>query len=239
MSLRTASLALLLVGSSLVAACTGAPATGDAIVSITTPTPPVPVTPALVPGSITSNGSGTLALMGATSLRFSIDPQGGKAPYTVTWNFGDGTAPLDGLNTTHVFANTGNFNVVATVKDSQAPQKTETSSTTVRVRNVSGRWRVSFGGAMSAQNMDIVQNGAVILANMNETNDGLGSGTGAVSNPRQMSTTLTFPKGTDPYSATFVGTVSDDLMTWTGTAVGFMACPCGFTASRSQPPTEP
>lgn len=237
MSLRTASLALLLVGASM-AACTGAPATGEAIVTITTPTPPAPVIPALVPGSIRSS-AGTFALMGATSIGFNVDPQGGKAPYTVTWNFGDGTAPLEGLATTHVFANTGNFNVVATVKDSQAPQKTETSSTTVRVRNVSGRWRVSFGGAMSAQNIDIVQNGPVILANMNETNDGLGSGTGAVSNPRQMSTTLTFPKGTDPYSATFVGTVSDDLMTWSGTAVGFMACPCSFTAQRAQPPAEP
>ena len=46
------------------------PATGEAIVTITTPTPPAPVIPALVPGTIRSN-AGTFALMGATSIGFS------------------------------------------------------------------------------------------------------------------------------------------------------------------------
>ena len=219
-------------------ACTGAPAKGDGVVTITTPTPPAPVIPPLVPGAIVS-APGSLALMAATNVSLSIAPAGGKAPYTVSWNFGDGSAPFVGLTAPHVFNNSGNFNVIATITDADA--KVDTASTIVRVRNVTGRWRIGFGGAsLLPENMDIVQNGAVLVTNINETSDGLGSGTGAVSNPRQMSATLTFEGALPtPYSVTFVGSVSADLLTWTGTAVGYGACPCNFTATRLPPPAEP
>lgn len=238
MSLRIAIPALFLVGT-LTAACTGAPAEGEGIVTITTPTPPPVVTPPLSAGSIVSD-PGALALMAATNLTFNLSPTGGKSPYTVTWNFGDGSAPFVGPVATHVFPNTGNFTVLANVVDAEG--KTAISNThDVRVRNVAGRWRITFGGAaLLPENMDIVQNGAALVTNINETSDGLGSGTGAVSNPRQMSATLTFEKALPtPFSVTFVGSVSADLLTWTGTAVGYSACPCNFTAIRSQPPAEP
>ncbi len=238
MSLRIAIPALFLVGS-LTAACTGAPATGEGMVTITTPTPPPIVVPPLVAGAIVSD-PGPLALMAATNLTFNLSPAGGKAPYVVSWNFGDGTAPLVGPVATHVFANTGNFSVVAAVTDAEG--KTATSGAqVVRARNVSGRWRITFGGAaLLPENMDLVQTGTAVVANINETSDGLGSGVGAVSNPRQMSATLTFENAMPtPFSVTFVGSVSADLQTWTGTAVGYSACPCNFTAIRSQPPAEP
>ena len=35
-----------------------------------------------------------------------------------------------------------------------------------------------------------------------------------------------------PYAVTFVGTLDDTLLTWSGTVTGYAGCPCGFTATR-------
>lgn len=221
----------------LSAGCTGAPAEGAGVVTITTPTPPPP--PALVAGSISSE-PGPLALAAATNIVFNIMPSGGKAPYTVSWNFGDGSAPLVALVGTHVFLNTGNFSVVATVTD--ADGKTAMSPMhMVRVRNVTGRWRVTFGGAaLLPEDMDIIQNGTELIVSTNTPGGGLGTGTGSVSNARAMSVMLTFGEKIGiPFSVTLVGSVTSDLTTWTGTALGYNVCPCNFTAQRSQPPQEP
>jgi PKD repeat protein len=45
---------------------------------------------------------------------------------TYSWNFGDNTAPVIGQNTTHTFADNGNYNVVLTVTDKDGGVTTQT-----------------------------------------------------------------------------------------------------------------
>jgi PKD repeat protein len=61
---------------------------------------------------------------------FTATTVGGTAPYTVSWNFGDG-ATATGATATHTYIGTQSFTVVETVKDSSSPVKTATSSQTV------------------------------------------------------------------------------------------------------------
>ena len=53
---------------------------------------------------------------------------------TYSWNFGDNTQPVLGKDTTHAFADNGNYNVVLTVTDKDGAVTTQT--VTVKVDNV-------------------------------------------------------------------------------------------------------
>jgi PKD repeat protein len=61
---------------------------------------------------------------------FTATTLGGTAPYTVSWNLGDG-ATATGATATHTYTGAQSFTVTETVKDSSSPAKTATSSQTV------------------------------------------------------------------------------------------------------------
>jgi len=64
---------------------------------------------------------------------FTATTVGGTAPYTISWNFGDG-ATATGATGTHTYTGAQSFTVTETVKDSSSPAKTATSSQTVNVQ---------------------------------------------------------------------------------------------------------
>jgi hypothetical protein len=104
----------------------------------------------------------------------------------------------------------------------------------VSIKSVTGSWTTTFvGGPKIPETIDIVQNLTAVTASINGTADGSAFGMGSVSNPRSLSVTVTFGAGTPgTYNATFIGTLNDTLLTWSGTATGYMGCPCTFTATR-------
>jgi len=57
---------------------------------------------------------------------------GGTAPYSVSWTFGDGSTGGGSL-TSHAYSSAGNFIVTLTVNDSGSPQQTATSQQSVSV----------------------------------------------------------------------------------------------------------
>ncbi len=66
---------------------------------------------------------------------FAGSATGGTAPYTFSWNFGDGTTST-AQNPSHTYSAAGTFNATLTVTDSSSPAKTATSSVTVNVSAV-------------------------------------------------------------------------------------------------------
>jgi hypothetical protein len=219
---------LLMIGS---IGCSGAPTQADGVVNITQTTTTT-VIPQLTAGVIGTSPAGAgVASATVYTFLFGTAPSGGVPPYTVAWNFGDGGAGA-GITSSHAYASTGNFTAMATVTDSRGI--TAQASMPVAIRGVTGRWTANFTGiALKPEAIDIVQNQTAVTATINETADGFASGTGSVSNPRGLSISATFLAGMPaPYAVTFVGTLDDTLLTWSGTVTGYAGCPCGFTATR-------
>ena len=57
---------------------------------------------------------------------------GGQGPYTIAWNFGDGSTGT-GLAPTHIYTATGSFTITETATDSSSPAKTASSSKTLTI----------------------------------------------------------------------------------------------------------
>src|SRR5207248_1258679 len=55
-------------------------------------------------------------------------PAGGKAPYSFSWNFGDGSATSTAQNPTHLYASAGTFTARLTVTDANGSSVTVTSA---------------------------------------------------------------------------------------------------------------
>jgi len=239
MSLRKLlPIALLLAAVSI--RCTGNPGepapVGQVAVTVTTTTTTTTTIADVNPGTITFIPSGT-ALAAATLVSFQSQtpPSGGVPPFTFAWTFGDGDAG-SGPTPGHVYASPGNFLIRATISDSRG--MSAQASAPISVRTVSGRWAVTFSGGsppLAAENIDLLQNAGAVTATINDTANtaGLGSGTGAVTNPRAMTLSVTFASALPaPFAATYIGTLDPTLTTWMGTVNGFPGCPCPFTATR-------
>lgn len=230
------SLPVALLLAALSIRCAGSPAKPEGSVTVTVTTTTTTTTstttttiPPLVGGSVSVSPGGA-GIAAATAFTFSASaPSGGVEPYVITWKFGDGEEGA-GPTASHIYPTTGTFSAAATFTDAQG--KTAQASTSVAVRNVSGRWTVAFDGGVPAnQPVDLVQNGAAVTATINSTGGlGLGTGSGNVSNPRNLSVIANFPT----VGVTFIGRLDDTLSTWRGTATGFSTCatPCTFTATR-------
>src|SRR5207244_13306405 len=63
---------------------------------------------------------------------FTSSETGGVPPYSLGWNFGDGTTGVGG-SAGHTYTSPGTYTVVFTVKDSASPQNTQTTSQSITV----------------------------------------------------------------------------------------------------------
>ncbi|TMH94463.1 PKD domain-containing protein [Candidatus Bathyarchaeota archaeon] len=70
--------------------------------------------------------------MANTPVTFKATTSGGTPPYSVTWNFGDGTSGT-GTSVIHIFTSAQSFTVQETATDSSTPTQTATSSQPVTV----------------------------------------------------------------------------------------------------------
>ena len=70
------------------------------------------------------------------NVSFTGSATGGTAPYSYSWNFGDGSATSTTQNPSHTYNAAGTFNATLTVTDSSSPAKTATSQVTVTVNAV-------------------------------------------------------------------------------------------------------
>lgn len=70
------------------------------------------------------------------NVSFTGSATGGTAPYSYSWNFGDGSAVSTAQNPTHTYNSACTCTATLTVTDSSSPAKTATSSVTVTVSAV-------------------------------------------------------------------------------------------------------
>ncbi|HZR54325.1 MAG TPA: PKD domain-containing protein [Streptosporangiaceae bacterium] len=69
------------------------------------------------------------------SVSFTGSATGGTAPYSYSWNFGDGSSST-AQNPSHTYSSAGTFTATLTVTDSSSPAKTATATATVTVSAV-------------------------------------------------------------------------------------------------------
>jgi hypothetical protein len=233
-----------LAAAVFISACGDSPKQAEGIVTITTPTPLVPPTPTLTSGAVGAAPRG-IGVAAATVFTFgyATSPTGGVPPYTFAWKFGDGGEGA-GDTPVHTYMATGDFTVVATVTDSKGIKAT--ASTSVQVRNITGRWTATISGGgsgLDADRINLIQDGTAVSSTVNSTNGfGLGEGVGAVANPRALNVGVSFtaPPPTvpptippiAPFAVSYRGTMDEALLTWTGTVTGYPGCPCPFVATR-------
>lgn len=230
-------LPIVLLLAATAAGCSGSPTQAEGTVTVTQTTSTTTSTttttttiPQLIAGSIGTSPSG-VGLAFATVYSFFVSPpSGGVPPYTFTWAFGDGGEAAGGTPS-HAYTNSGTFTARATTTDSRGMTAVATAS--ISVRNVTGRWTAKIDGtALNPEPIDMVQNQTALTATVNSTNGfGLATGTGNVSNPRNLSLVVTYTAGA-PFAATYLGRVDDSASTWSGTVTGYAGCPCTFTATR-------
>jgi len=225
MSVRNPLPLVLLLGS-LSFACGGAPTQADGVVTVTQTTSTTTTTPipALTASGVVGSPSG-IGLASSTLFSFSLaaPPTGGVPPYTVSWEFGDGSAPAAGNAVTHQFLDPGFFTPTATIRDSSDKSVVVKTSSPLEIATVSGHWDVKFGVVpLADQSIDLVQSQGLVTAAINATAFGTGVGTGSVTNPRTMSLSVTFADALpSAVVATFVGDLDEGIVTWTGKVNGY------------------
>jgi len=94
--------------------------------SVTVTSQPTPLT-----ASFTYSPSAPIA---GQQVTFTASASGGTAPYSFSWNFGDGSTGT-GYSISHTYVTAGTFTVALTVKDSGSPQQTTSSQQSITVTN--------------------------------------------------------------------------------------------------------
>jgi chitodextrinase len=123
------------------------------------------------------------ALLGATSVGFSgagsRDPNGD--PLSYSWNFGDG-ATATGISVTHVFDQSGTFEVTLTVGDGEL---SATATDRVSVRGLNGTWLGRFAGDFGAGLWTFFHNGSTVTGTRG-TSGSTSPFSGRVEHPRRV-----------------------------------------------------
>ena len=70
------------------------------------------------------------------NVSFTGSATGGKAPYSFSWNFGDGSATSTAQNPGHTYSSAGKFTATLTVTDGSSPATTDTASVDVMVNAI-------------------------------------------------------------------------------------------------------
>jgi PKD repeat protein len=86
---------------------------------------------------LTATAAGTPTTGNAPlQVSFTGSASGGTAPYSYSWNFGDGSATSTTQNPSHTYSAAGTYTAKLTVTDSASPANTATSTVTVKVSAV-------------------------------------------------------------------------------------------------------
>jgi PKD repeat protein len=192
-------------------------------------------------GDITVN-EGSVANFTATA----TDP--GNDILTYTWNFGDGTDPIEGQTVNHIFADNGNYIVTLTVRDSDGAATVQTLNT--KVSNVAP---IVNAGTDSTANegQAITFNGTYTDPGILDTHTitwdfGDGNTTNGILNPTHtysdngtynVTMTVTDNAGastTDTLTIT-VNNVAPTITQLTGTTEVAEGTPANFTATATDP----
>jgi PKD repeat protein len=72
------------------------------------------------------------------NVSFTGSASGGLAPYSYSWNFGDGTAAGTTQNPNHTYSTAGTYTATLTVTDSASPAKTATSTVQITASPIAG-----------------------------------------------------------------------------------------------------
>src|SRR5215467_10339564 len=70
------------------------------------------------------------------NVSFTGSASGGTAPYSYSWNFGDGSAASTVQNPSHTYSSAGTYTATLTVTDSASPANKATSTVTIKVSAV-------------------------------------------------------------------------------------------------------
>jgi PKD repeat protein len=88
---------------------------------------------------LTATAAGTPTTGNAPlKVSFTGSASGGTAPYSYSWNFGDGSAASTAQNPSHTYSNAGTYTATLTVTDSSSPAKTATANVTITASPIAG-----------------------------------------------------------------------------------------------------
>jgi PKD repeat protein len=109
------------------------------------------------PLSATASGTPTTGNNPLT-VNFAGSATGGTAPYSYSWNFGDGSPASTVLNPSHSYTSAGTYTATLTVTDSSLPAKTATSTVAVTVSAVGNPLAATASGNPTSGQIPLTTN---------------------------------------------------------------------------------
>ncbi|MGB7217220.1 MAG: PKD domain-containing protein [Vicinamibacterales bacterium] len=188
------------------------------------------------PSATTSFSPAGAGLAGATVFTFSAGITSGKAPFTYSWDFGDGQS-ASGQTTAHMYSSPGTFTAVLTATD--AVGRRTTSQLFVQVGVLTGSWTMSLSPPPSNGGvLTFIQNQNALSVALNDTvstGPRTGTGAGSTSHPKSFTASVTYAVSvsvSSPFTVQFTASGDSTLNTFTGTATGYALCPCIVVLTR-------
>src|SRR5829696_3830323 len=108
----------------------GQEASDNLEITVNEPPPPPPPTTITEPLTVGIISNGTEGVVPAT-FEFQANLTGGTGPYTISWDFGDGSEESDEQTVLHTFEEAGTYNVVVTGTDENGQEASDNLEITV------------------------------------------------------------------------------------------------------------